>query len=257
MSKGTKINRLIQAWPKGTVKTSAELADLGVSNSLTQRYIKERWLAPVGRGAYAKTHGKVTRFGALHGLQYKKSQPVHAGGGTALELLGYAHYISEQDRAFFLFAPPKSRLPDWFKKQFQNTDIVFRASSFLPYSIEKSFTRYEFGTFSVRISAPERAALELLYHVPEKEGFDEARQIMAGLGTLRPDLMQELLEQCTSVKVKRLFLYLARESGHRWYKDLKKPLLDLGSGKRVVVKGGKLDKEFQITVPVNNEGDLF
>ena len=112
MLKGTKINRLIQAWPEGTVKTSSELADLGMSNSLTQRYIKEGWLVPVGRGAYAKTYGKVTRLGALHGMQYERTQLVHAGGRTALELLGFSHYAELNDRGFFLFGPSKYNIPE-------------------------------------------------------------------------------------------------------------------------------------------------
>lgn len=254
---GTKINRLIQGWPEGAVKTATELADLGVSNSLTQRYIKEGWLVSVGRGAYAKTHGKVTKLGALHGMQYESANLVHAGGRTALELLGYSHYAAMDDRGFFLFGPHKCKLPEWFRKRFQGADIVFSASSFLPFSLATSFTRYDAGAFAVTVSAPERAVLELLYHVPAKVGFDEAFQLVGGMGTLRPGIMQELLEQCATIKVKRLFLYMARESGHRWYKDLEKDVVDLGSGKRVIVQGGKLDKEFQITVPVLSEEVLF
>lgn len=44
---------------------------------------------------------------------------------------------------------------------------------------------------------------------------------------------------------------------HRWYKELNKEAVDLGSGKRVVVKNGKLDKEFQLTVPNSSEGGLY
>lgn len=257
MLKGTKINHLIQTWPEGTVKTSTELADLGVSNSLAQRYIKEGWLVSVGRGAYAKAHGQVSKLGALHGMQFERPQLVHAGGRTALELLGYSHYATMDDRGFFLFGAPKYKLPDWFKKRFQNAYIVFSASSFLPYSLANSFTQYDADAFAVTISAPERAVLELLYYVPAKVGFDEALQLVGGMGTLRPAVMQELLEQCTNIKVKRLFLYMVRESGHWWYEELKKKVFALGSGKRVVAKGGKLDKEFQITVPVSSEGGLF
>ena len=255
--KGTKINRLIQAWPEGTVKTSVELAALGVSNSLTQRYIKDGWLVSVGRGAFARAYGKVSRLGALLGLQYAKKPTVHAGGRTALELLGYSHYAAMDDRGFFLFGPPKYKLPGWFRTLFQNQDIVFCASSTLPYSLAASFTQYDAGAFTVTISAPERAVLELLYHVPTLVGFDEALQLVGSMGTLRHGVMQELLERCTNIKVKRLFLYMARESGHRWYKELNREAVDLGSGKRVVVKNGKLDKEFQLTVPNSSEGGLF
>ncbi|CCO22703.1 type IV toxin-antitoxin system AbiEi family antitoxin domain-containing protein [Maridesulfovibrio hydrothermalis] len=43
---------------------------------------------------------------------------------------------------------------------------------------------------------------------------------MQGLGTLRPALMQALLEQCNSIKVKRLSLFLAKEASHRWFTHL-------------------------------------
>jgi hypothetical protein len=39
---------------------------------------------------------------------------------------------------------------------------------------------------------------------------------MEGLNTLRPDLVQELLEKCSSVKVKRLFMHLAEQFQHPW-----------------------------------------
>lgn len=70
-----------------------------------------------------------------------------------------------------------------------------------------SFTQYDAGAFTVTISSPERAVLELLYHVPTLVGFDEALQLVGSMGTLRHGVMQELLERCTNIKVKRLFLY--------------------------------------------------
>lgn len=52
------------------------------------------------------------------------------------------------------------------------------------------------------------------------------------------------------MKVKRLFLYLADLAGHPWRAKLKERRIDLGSGKRLLVRGGKLDPKYQITVPV-------
>jgi len=60
-----------------------------------------------------------------------------------------------------------------------------------------------------------------------------------------------LLEGCSSIKVKRLFLYCAREAGHSWYLALDRSRVDLGAGKRELVKGGTLDKEFLLTVAAN------
>ncbi|MCF6194867.1 MAG: type IV toxin-antitoxin system AbiEi family antitoxin domain-containing protein, partial [Kangiellaceae bacterium] len=61
--------------------------------------------------------------------------------------------------------------------------------------------------------------------------------------------LNDLLLQCKSIKVKRLFLWLAERQNYAWFKKLDIENLNLGSGKRVIAKGGKLDKEYQITVP--------
>ena len=60
-----------------------------------------------------------------------------------------------------------------------------------------------------------------------------------------------LLAECRSVKVKRLFLWFAERHNHAWLKGLDREGIDLGRGKRMLVRGGKLDTKFNITVPEN------
>ena len=107
----------------------------------------------------------------------------------------------------------------------------------------------ELKTFSINISEPERAILECLYLAPNHIDLVECYQIMEGLVNLRPKTLQELLEQCSSVKVKRTFFYMAKRAGHQWLQLLDREKIDLGKGKRSLVKGGVLDPEFQITLP--------
>jgi len=96
--------------------------------------------------------------------------------------------------------------------------------------------------------------LEYVYDIPKNESFDEAHYIMEGLATLRPSVLQSLLESCRSVKVKRLFLHMAATYNHGWFNRIDESSIDLGSGKREIIKGGKLDKKYQIVVPeVNRE----
>ena len=84
---------------------------------------------------------------------------------------------------------------------------------------------------------------------PIYEGIDEADYIMEGLTSLRPSVLQELLESCKSIKTKRLFLYMADHHNHPWFKRLDLSSIPLGKGKREIIKGGKLDKKYQIVVP--------
>ena len=101
------------------------------------------------------------------------------------------------------------------------------------------------------MSAPERAVLELLDEVPERETFHQADVLMEGLRNLSPRKLQTLLVDCRSVKVKRLFLWFAERHNHAWLQKLDRKPIDLGSGKRMLVRGGKLDPKFNITVPEN------
>jgi hypothetical protein len=57
------------------------------------------------------------------------------------------------------------------------------------------------------------------------------------------------------VKVNRLFLWFAERNDHAWFKRLDLDAINIGSGKRVVAKGGKLDAKYQITVPEGLDGN--
>jgi hypothetical protein len=58
-----------------------------------------------------------------------------------------------------------------------------------------------------------------------------------------------LLESCRSIKVKRLFLFLAIRQDKPWSRKLAVARVTLGQGKRLVTRGGRLDTRFSITVP--------
>lgn len=64
----------------------------------------------------------------------------------------------------------------------------------------------------LRVSAPERALLEMLHEVGVHQSLEEARQLFENLRPPRRELLARLLECCTSVKTVRLFLTWARET---------------------------------------------
>jgi hypothetical protein len=116
----------------------------------------------------------------------------------------------------------------------------------------EGFSEIKEKDFSVRISAPERAAMEMLHLVPVKVGFDQAQLIMGNLLSLRPDVVQRLLTICRSVKVKRLFLYMAESHEHQWLLNLNLSKIDLGKGKRMIIPNGRYDVKYKITVPAGH-----
>jgi hypothetical protein len=115
------------------------------------------------------------------------------------------------------------------------------------------FTQFNEKEFFVTISSPERSALEMLHLVPKNVGFSEAHYIMENLTSLRPDIVQGLLEKCRSIKVKRLFLYMADKCDHTWLPELDVSKVDLGKGKRMIIPNGQYDAKYQITVLIDRE----
>ncbi|MEH2560679.1 hypothetical protein V1289_000306 [Bradyrhizobium sp. AZCC 2289] len=73
--------------------------------------------------------------------------------------------------------------------------------------------------------------------------------LVEGLRNISPRRMQKLMVDCKSVKVKRLFFWFAERHNHTWLKQIDRSVISLGSGKRMLVKGGKLDTKYMITVP--------
>lgn len=111
-----------------------------------------------------------------------------------------------------------------------------------------------FGSWDwqINVASPERAFFEVISDVPNKESFHIVDVMMESALTLRPDLLNSLLNECKNIKVKRLFLWFAQKYNHQWFKHLKSEHVDLGKGKRVIYKGGKLDPKYLITVPQDN-----
>ncbi len=246
--KRTKLNRLIIQWPRGTVATASYLNSAGFSYGLLTKYKKGGWIKSFGRGAYKLSGDNVEWPGALYAIQTQLGLDIHAGGKTALEMKGYGHYLTSRNR-IFLYGMRGQNLPTWFDDKRFGVDIAMIRTDLFNACAMEGFSEHVEKEFSIRISAPERAAMEMLFLVPKRVGFEEAFLIMENLVALRPVLVNKLLECCGSIKVKRLFMYMAEKHNHPWISKIDASKIDFGMGKRVVVTNGKLNVQYQITVP--------
>jgi len=184
-------------------------------------------------------------------MQAQMGLPVHVGGKTALEMQGYAHYVPLGKGAVVaLFGTPGTRLPAWFQQYGWSVELRYITTRLFGNAMDAGLTQKDLGSYAVTISTPERAILEVMYGIPRDASFEEGALLMEGLTTLRPRMLQVLLEQCRSVKVKRLFMYLAEDCNHAWVKKLDVSKVDLGKGKRMIVKGGRFNSKYNITVPI-------
>ena len=266
-----RLNWLERQLPEGLLVDARWLARHGYSTSLRSQYVAAGWLKQPARGVYCRMRGSLSWQQVVISLQALLDYPLLVGGRTALEAQGYAHYLTRELKEVHLYGakpPPRwlFKLPLAVRFFYHNDRTLFRSESLVkaPTHLEatkgeiaKSETRQDSWTIQpwaqwdwpLALSTPERAILEMLDELPKRESFHQADMLMEGLTTLSPRRLQKLLEDCRSVKVKRLFFYFAERHHHAWLKRLDKKSIELGEGKRMLVKGGKLDKTYQITVP--------
>ena len=237
-------------WPKATIATYDWLEGQGVYRQLADTYVNSGWLERVGRGAFKRSGEEVDWTGALYAIQTQLKLSVHAASKTALQTQGYAHYLAlGSETAAVLFGNPGEKLPAWFEQYQWKAKVRFTATNLFNNKKASGLTDFNAGDFSIKISSPERAMFEVCYDVPDKESFEEAGHLMEGLTTLRPNLVQELLGKCNSVKAKRLFMYFAEEYNHAWLKKLNFSRVDFGKGNRSLCADGQYNKKYQLVVP--------
>lgn len=273
-----KLNWLERNLPEGLLVDAAWLSRHGFSTALRSQYVSGHWLHQPVRGVYQRPRGTLTWQQAVISLQTLLELPVVVGGRSALELQGYAHFLPQKTKEVHLYGP--QRPPNWLFKLPLNVSFRWRNDAKLfdehqairklpdlnwhkekssrtdTDAIEGGLTVQSWGQWDwpFTLSTPERAVLELLDELPTHESFHQVDKLMEGMANLSPRRLQSLLANCRNVKVKRLFFYFADRHHHAWLKRLNKTSIDLGKGKRMLVKGGKLDHTYQITVPEDLNG---
>lgn len=273
-----KLNQLIGRLPEGLLVDSTWMNAHGYSTALRSQYVSAGWLEQPARSVFRRPRGVLGWEQVVISLQTVLDQAYLVGGRTALELQGFSHYLSADVREVHLYGPEP--LPGWVEKlnlgvrfRYHNSERLFgnapvttgltnlawntesnRGHSNDP--IHGSVKQLPWGSFEwpLAVSTPERAILEMMDQLPKKESFHQADKMMEGLATLSPRRLTKLLHDCRSVKVKRLFFFFAFRHNHGWLKHLDPEAFDLGSGKRVLVEGGRLDPRFMITVPEDLDG---
>ena len=231
----------------GTVLLASWLEKNGISRDLQQYYLKSGWLESYGVGSFKRPNENVQWTGALYSLQRQTELLVHAGGLTSLSLQGLSHYFRMEKEPLYLFSPQYVKLPKWFLSQEWSTRIIHVKTKFLP--VKSALNDYSRDGIKLRISSAERAILECLHLTPNRFDMVECYQIFEGLANLRPKLLQELLENCNSIKVKRMFFYMASKANHQWLDFVDQSKIELGTGDRVIVKGGVYISKYKISIP--------
>lgn len=245
--KPSKINQLLQKLPSGALFFSSWMKENGISYELQRRYRDSEWLTSIGAGVMVRTGESPTIFGALSSLNKQTGRHFYVGGLSALELAGYTHFVPMGRPVVYVGYAKGDWVPSWLKKQDWGVDLLYVASEY--FDTDTGITPMMQGAFEIPVSTPERAFMECLNLAPKRYNLMDLYYVMEQLTSLRPGMLQALLEQNTSVKIKRLFLYMAEKAGHAWFTELDLQKIDTGSGKREIVSNGVYDNKYQIVIP--------
>ncbi|MHB1098536.1 MAG: type IV toxin-antitoxin system AbiEi family antitoxin domain-containing protein [Burkholderiales bacterium] len=262
--------RLFHLLPDGLPVTKAWLHKQSpdLDRHAVDNLLKSGQFLSLAPGVYVRPGSRLTWQGVVASLQTIFRTDLTVGGLTALQLQGYAHYLplAQTQRVVRLYG--RDALPRWLDAALPG--VTFERHTRLPGVGATGLKSNEYDTYSgaladvdipdqnengwpLTLSSPELAYLEVLMDVPDTVSFEHADQLLQGMTTLSPRRLEQILRKCTSVKVRRLFYWFAERHAHPWFKKLPAPKtlddLGLGSGNRMLAKGGRLDPKYRITVP--------
>lgn len=258
-----RLKPLLNKVPPGFLVDTRSLRGQGIDAKSIHDYVARGWLVRVIRGVYRRplpegvqAQSTVSWESTLLSLQWVMQYNVHLGGVNALELAGYAHYL-------YLGGTPRVHLygdvPTWLHRlPSKATFIVHRCTLFgndhtgitdANRDTDDNTHAVNVWRWPLKASSPERAVLEAIDELTDDAGFERLNKIFESLTTLRPKHLMTLLTTCQNVKVRRLFFVFADRHQHAWRKHLDIDRIDLGSGPRALVEGGKLHPTYRIYVP--------
>ena len=176
---------------------------------------------------------------------HQTGNKVRVAAHSALELMGFNHYVP-MGKPRLMVAFESCKVEDWVRSEkYDMTIVPFHTGIF-----KKPLTQfYERNNYTLIISSPEQAFLECLHLVPDHYNYMDLFYIMEQLTSLNPEKVQTALENTSSQRIKRMFLYMAEKAGHYWFDMLDKEIFELTTSKLQLADKGVYISKYRITVP--------
>lgn len=245
ISLGSKINRLLTYGVYGGLFFSEWLSKMGYSAQLAKRYKENGWLESLAKGVMFRSNEKLSALAAVYSFKTQTGKNIRIGAHSALELHGFIHYIPMgKPKLMVSFDPLKPK--EWVKSDRFDMSIVPFSTGIFNNPQTQLLKK---DNLELMVSTPEQAFLECLHLVPSHYNYMDLYYLMEQLTSLDPMGVQKALENTSSQKVKRMFLYMAEKAGHYWFDMLKPDSLGLTASKLQLVENGTYVSKYKITVP--------
>lgn len=245
ISTGSKINRLLSDGTYGGLFFSEWLDRMGYSAQLIKRYRESGWLESLTNGVMFRKSEKLSALAAIHSFNKQTEKKVRIAAHSSLELHGFSHYIPMgKPKLMVSFDPFKPG--NWVKSdKFDMSIVPFSTGIFS----NPSTQRLNKDNLELPVSTPEQAFLECLHLVPSHYNYMDLFYLMEQLTSLDPERVQIALENTSSQRIKRMFLYMAEKAGHYWFDMLNMSSLGVSNSKLQLVENGTYISKYKITIP--------
>lgn len=242
-----KIQQIIELVPRDSILFGSWLTVQGLDARRQYAYMKSGWIDRISKGVY-KLHGETpSLMSAISAYNTQLDRHCIVGAYTALEFCGYSHYLSMGKPIAHLFTAKSEKLPTWLIRAEWDMTVKNTVTTFLGSGMRGVETMV-IDRHELLVSSPERAILECLHLPGSSSSLLDIYYIMESLTTLRPQLVQALLESCTSQKVKRLFLYMAEKANHPWVKAITMSNVNIGTSRLMITPTGKYINKYNMTI---------
>ena len=199
------IKELYKTMPRGMPLNLSALQKIGISNQRAAGYAKSGWLTRIAHGIYVFPGDSLSLASALSYLSMQ-IEGLHVGGFSALQ--------KHESAPLVLWGDGRVNLPRWFSERFSVRYSHARLFDWQETDMpEQTLTHAGPTLGGIKCSMPERALLEMLYDVGGKQTLEDAYIAFSQVNVMYPHVAGDLLQRCTSVKAKRLFLKWGRECG--------------------------------------------
>lgn len=242
----TKINQLLATTSQTGLLFAEWLKNEGYSGQLQKKYRDSGWLTAICKGVMYRTGGRLSAYDAVASYNKQMGGKLRIAAMSALEYAGFNHFVPMGKPILMTALPNNIKSPLWMKSKLY--DMTFRTFYTNAFTIIEEVRR-ETDSGTLYISSPEQAFMECLILAPKLYSYMDLYYIMEQMTTLRPEVVQNLMENTDNNRIKRLFLYMAEKAGHYWFEELNLEKINTGLGKMQLVSNGIFNAKYQMTIP--------
>lgn len=246
LSNANKINKLLSEGLPNGLYFSEWLAANGYSPQLLRQYRNSGWLEMLNRGVYYRAGEQLSAYAAVASCAKQTQNNLRLAAHSALELHGVMHFVPMGKPRTMVTTNQRHKML-WLQSDMFDREFHYFFTPQLPAEEPEIWSDHG---LQLPASSQELAILECLYLAPQWYSYIDVFYLMEMLSTLRPKLVQTLLERTTSYRVKRMFLYMAEKAAYPWWKKLDLSRINIGtSTMQMAEDGGAYINKYKITIP--------